>query len=969
MTNVGKLEVALGADRSALSTWGYTYTDISNRTYKNSTTIKVGHEERSSQLNPSSMALALMNKDGALTPGNPEGSYYPNWDQGALVRYSVDNQSSYLRLEGTTSNASTPDAASLDITGDNFGAIQFRGPCPSPRDVLGFGDSDKRIAPLANKWTNASDQRTFNVWLFDGCPRLSWAPAGTAASAIVEEGTARVPQPSAGSNTLGWHIDVNNGLGGYTITWYWMRDTISALRTAISAGDLSVRLGSQIIRTAGTTSFFSSTAILRVGNNPDLTGKCWGQIEAFEWRSGDHTGTVVANPDFTAQAAGTGSFADTAAVPKTWTINSPAVIDDLEPRQIAELSSIRPVWVAGGTDAGSTVNATAQGVSRRLRQGEQPLESALTKWIKNLDRLYGDIITHWSFEDGEDATQIANSISNGFPLTLRHDYTLGANAGSLKAAKSVMSVAAGENVYQVGSLPLIPQSVGVKWQYFRLIRIKTPETSPGSTNLGAIDTNGRAATWRIVINDTNLTALAIDDDGTTFATTNRSVNFATLGGEWMWIFLKVTDNGANVDYEIGWTLVTGPSAGTGSSTSASFAGNTGVPKRFRNGLTAPTDGIEVSHIVFGHNVAVLSEPPLDNYPASVAYNGEEAAYRILRLCIEEGVYISIHGDNKDGYSPYTADPVKSRSGTPMGPQLADKTLTQLLEEAAEADGGILTEHRTELGYHYRTRGSLYNQSARLDFDGALVESLEPIADDAKRNNSIALHRTNGSSYTISDQDSIAKHGLYEDSPSISLQTDEQLADQANWRLHLGTNEDMRVPSLTVELANDSANLIPAWLKFSLGDVLAGQSVPGSWPNNEIRKLAEGYVETITPFTWTVEALTSHAQLWDVGTVDANTPTSGAYRIDTDGSTLNGTLTTTATSVSVAFTGTRWATTASESAHLPFDIIIGGEVMTVTAVTGTTSPQTFTVTRSVNGIVKSHLTDAAVELYKPLRLVI
>jgi hypothetical protein len=53
----------------------------------------------------------------------------------------------------------------------------------------------------------------------------------------------------------------------------------------------------------------------------------------------------------------------------------------------------------------------------------------------------------------------------------------------------------------------------------------------------------------------------------------------------------------------------------------------------------------------------------------------------------------------------------------------------------------------------------------------------------------------------------------------------------------------------------------------------------------------------------------------------------------------------------------WTTNAAD---FPFDIqahplgALGrGERITVTDITGTTSPQTFTVTRSVNGVVMSH----------------
>jgi hypothetical protein len=57
----------------------------------------------------------------------------------------------------------------------------------------------------------------------------------------------------------------------------------------------------------------------------------------------------------------------------------------------------------------------------------------------------------------------------------------------------------------------------------------------------------------------------------------------------------------------------------------------------------------------------------------------------------------------------------------------------------------------------------------------------------------------------------------------------------------------------------------------------------------------------------------------------------------------------------------WTTTAGD---FPFDIIVGGERMTVTNITGSSSPQTFTVTRSVNGVVKSQIAATDVRLFTP-----
>jgi hypothetical protein len=52
--------------------------------------------------------------------------------------------------------------------------------------------------------------------------------------------------------------------------------------------------------------------------------------------------------------------------------------------------------------------------------------------------------------------------------------------------------------------------------------------------------------------------------------------------------------------------------------------------------------------------------------------------------------------------------------------------------------------------------------------------------------------------------------------------------------------------------------------------------------------------------------------------------------------------------------------------MPILVTAGGEDMTVTAISGTSNPQTFTVVRSVNGVVKSHPADTPISLTNPAR---
>jgi hypothetical protein len=114
----------------------------------------------------------------------------------------------------------------------------------------------------------------------------------------------------------------------------------------------------------------------------------------------------------------------------------------------------------------------------------------------------------------------------------------------------------------------------------------------------------------------------------------------------------------------------------------------------------------------------------------------------------------------------------------------------------------------------------------------------------------------------------------------------------------------------------------------------------------------------------VDANTVPGAPWTVGVLDTDgTPNTAMAPADTDDSSLHTTVNTVATSWSVDINeGPLWTTTA---ANYPLDIECDGEVVTVTAVSGGASPQTFTVTRSVNGVVKGHTAGAAIRVAHPL----
>lgn len=83
-------------------------------------------------------------------------------------------------------------------------------------------------------------------------------------------------------------------------------------------------------------------------------------------------------------------------------------------------------------------------------------------------------------------------------------------------------------------------------------------------------------------------------------------------------------------------------------------------------------------------------------------------------------------------------------------------------------------------------------------------------------------------------------------------------------------------------------------------------------------------------------------------------------------TIAGALSLTDTQLKVFSDAEAWTTAAGD---LPFNIRIGGEAMTVTAVTGTTSTQTFTVIRGVDDYTSTHAAGIDVRLARTPRVVL
>lgn len=199
--------------------------------------------------------------------------------------------------------ASTPDHATLDITGD----LDLR------IDLTIDDWSPAAAGVLIAKWVEGTNNRSFLFYLAtDGKLTLVWSADG---SAVVDSlaSTVAVTPTVSGRLAVRVAFDVDNGAAGRTATFY----------TAPTLSGTWTQLGTPVT-TATATSIFSGAAGVEVGTHSGGTSSpLAGSVHAVEVRSGIG-GTAVANPDFSAQIIGTTSFADAAG--RTWTINGSAYV-------------------------------------------------------------------------------------------------------------------------------------------------------------------------------------------------------------------------------------------------------------------------------------------------------------------------------------------------------------------------------------------------------------------------------------------------------------------------------------------------------------------------------------------------------------------------------------------------------------------------------------------------------------------
>lgn len=654
-------------------------------------------------------------------------------------------------------------------------------------------------------------------------------------------------------------------------------------------------------------------------------------------------------------------------------------VRDLGARATGEVVSFRPRWVQTSEGAVCTVDVEAAGVLNRLQQGQAPLRSIAYRGLTSAaDADY--LVAYWPLEEEDGANPtvlftpydttgaVAYPINREITPYLYGAYTEHPAAERMLTFDTDQRIdcylpaytATGET--KILALWSIPSGLsGTERQLYRIY------TTGGSFDYVDLVLNAVGGT--VGLNAWSGGAITKSSSGG--YNSDFIANPCAIG-------LEFVESGGSVIthvYTYGPTNIGDVSATWAASTFGRVTRIT-VGDR-RTSAVSDLDGISFGHLAVAKDTdAFFKLVPVSAPYGYRGYVGETAGARFGRLCEEEGQDYVIAGTS-----------AKSEA---MGAQTVD-TLYNLLAECVRVDQGLMFEPRDSLAVGFRTRRNLCGQRGLPLVYGSshLSSDFWPVDDDRFVRNDVTVSRPGGSKgrYVIPDGD--LEHltteappdgvGRYEESPTVNAYTDDRLPYIAQWWAHVAAWKGQRYPSVEVELARPALESDAATAtgvrSANMGDVLevTTTGAPGWVSENPAKLLIRGVVETVSRLSWRFRFNCAPGRPYDTAVYsdsDGLINLLGARR-DTDLSTLSGAHSSSTTTLTVASTGGVVWTTSSADWDTSLSggglyITVGGEVMQVTNISGASSPQTFTVVRSVNGIVKSHATGTAVHVAYPAR---
>lgn len=625
-------------------------------------------------------------------------------------------------------------------------------------------------------------------------------------------------------------------------------------------------------------------------------------------------------------------------------------------RYYGETSELPPKRDVSGHDV--WVPLSTAGQLRRLQRGKDSVDTALASFIRGIDDSTGALGSYFPL-DGADGTTYSLNLAKYRYLSTKFEprnsptYTYGTDMGPFIGSGMELN-ATGDANWMTAGVKKAGQNAALDFVF------QSPNVGDLTIDVYDMFVN----VWTLKFHLDTVVLDFIDPFSLSVTNLLTSGVQASLVDTGPHVCRLQLFNGADpqsTDWEV---FIDGVSIGSGNENLPSNI--VGIDHyNIRYTRTSPETVINLAHMTMWCTNTVANIPDAADFTAvALGHVGETAADRMVRVAEGMGTTVTIVGDAADTM--------------PMGPQSADEPFN-VIRDAVTADQGILYELRDQAGLAYRTRVDLYNQTPTLTLDYSLHQldpPFEPTDDDQYTRNDITVSNKSGGSYRVtkdtgrmSVNDPPDGVGLYRDSETVNLASDDLLPPVAGWLLGKGTIDAARYPTIGVRLearAILAAGLEANVLAVDIGDMVRLTNLDATGVYDDVDLIVLGYTETLNAYEHSFVFNCVPASVYVVANLGGTTTRLGTG----DVSLLQSSITTTATSMSVKSNAVGpdpnllWATTG-----LPVRIMVDGEEMNLTAVSGTTpgSAQTFTVTRSMNGVVKSHSASAVVRLKQPMRL--
>lgn len=603
-----------------------------------------------------------------------------------------------------------------------------------------------------------------------------------------------------------------------------------------------------------------------------------------------------------------------------------------------EVSDWSQGWEKSGNDVWTDVKVS--GLLQRLAQGPAAERSVIYTAVT--DPLPSSVMAYWPCEDPTGSTSLASALTSGSPMTLSGSPTLASYEG-FSASDPLPDLTSG---YLSGGIARYSDPTAHQVRF--LAFIPQAGLSDGKV-LCAIDQEDYGATqfWELYYTTTGNTLVLRQHDSDGSQLGAELTHTVDVRGRHMYVSVELEESGTGITRAVRVTDVTSGTVYTATDT----ANLTQLTRMTRvqfgpasRTVVGPSGTQYLPGVAVGHVTVEKTITAVDALGVRLNPIGETAGRRIQRLCGEEGIPFQWVGDLDDTVA--------------MGGQGRSNPIT-LMQECVTADGGMLYETTDVLGLGYRTRASLYNQDPAVVFSYTghhLAQVPVPVGDDRYLANKVTVtvggvsatyEETEGRLSTALPPAGVGVYGPNSESGlALNLATTDTgtLLDQAAWRVHLGTVDEDRFPRISVNLAHESFVNDPALKRAVLalrqGDRIQIENPPAWLPPDTIDQLILGFEEQITHFEHRITMVCAPASPYNsIGVLDA-----AEARIDTDGSELVSAVSSSATALVVAPSAGEVTLWTTASGDWPFDVRVGGEVASVTSVTGWLE-DTFTRTES------------------------